>query len=110
MKRLKWKLALICYQIVLILMQDRCMICKKHTICLKINLDAPIELLDDMCHMESCFALFIDIVSFSARLVHNLRLMHHILRNHFGRTIWYSWVKRLAWFGQFGDSANPYAR
>jgi hypothetical protein len=26
---------------VLILMQDRCMICKEHTICLEINLDAP---------------------------------------------------------------------
>ena len=23
--------------------------------------------------------------------------MHHSLRNHFGRTIWYSWVKRLKW-------------
>ena len=73
------------------------MICKKHTICLKINLDAPNELLDDMCHMESCFGLFIDIVSFSARLVHSLRLMHHSRRNHFARTIWYSWLKRLKW-------------
>jgi len=40
-KRLKWKLGLICLEIVLILMQDRCMICKEHTICLEINLDAP---------------------------------------------------------------------
>jgi len=23
--------------------------------------------------------------------------MHHSLRNYFGRTIWYSWVKRLKW-------------
>jgi len=23
--------------------------------------------------------------------------MHHILRNHFGRTFWYSWFKRLKW-------------
>jgi len=23
--------------------------------------------------------------------------MHHSLRNHFGRTIWYCWVKRLKW-------------
>jgi len=23
--------------------------------------------------------------------------MHHSLRNHFGHTIWYSWVKRLNW-------------
>jgi len=40
-KRLKWKLGLICLEIVLILMQDRCMICKEHTICIEINLDAP---------------------------------------------------------------------
>ena len=55
------------------------------------------ELLDDVCHMESCFGPFVDIVSFSAREVHRLRLMHHSLRNHFGRTIWYSLVKRLKW-------------
>ena len=35
------KLGLICLEVVLILMQDRCMICKEHTICLEINLDAP---------------------------------------------------------------------
>jgi len=40
-KRLKWKLGLISLEIVRILMQDRCMIYKEHTICLEINLDAP---------------------------------------------------------------------
>jgi len=55
------------------------------------------ELLDEVCHMESSFGPFVDIISFSARLVHSLRLMHHSLRNHFERTIWYSWVKRLKW-------------
>jgi len=55
------------------------------------------ELLDDVCHMESCFGPFVDILSFSARWVHSLRLMHHSLRNHFGRIIWYSWVKSLKW-------------
>jgi len=29
--------------------------------------------------------------------MHNLHLMHHSLRNHFGRTYWYSKVKRLKW-------------
>jgi hypothetical protein len=57
----------------------------------------PMELLDDVCHMESHFGLFRNSVSFSARYVHGLHLMHHSLRNHFGRTIWYSWVKRLKW-------------
>ena len=35
----------------------------------------PIELLDDMCHMESRFNLFRDSVSLGARLVHGLRIM-----------------------------------
>ena len=45
------------------------------------------ELLDYVCHMESCFGPFVD----------SLRLMHHSLKNNFGHTIWYSWVKRLKW-------------
>ena len=49
----------------------------------------PMELLDDMCHMESRFGLFRNSVSFGARYVHGLRLMHHSLRNHFGSTYWY---------------------
>ena len=57
----------------------------------------PMELLDDVCHMESGFGLFRNSVSFGARYVHGLRLMHHSLRNHFGRTIWYSWMKRPKW-------------
>jgi hypothetical protein len=40
----------------------------------------PIELLDDVCHMESRFGLFGDSVSLGARLVHSLRIMHHRLR------------------------------
>ena len=41
MKRLKWKLGSVSLEIVLILMQGRCMVCKEHAICLEINLDAP---------------------------------------------------------------------
>ena len=37
----------------------------------------PMELLDDVCHMESRFGLFRNSVSFGARYVHGLRLMHH---------------------------------
>ena len=86
MKRLKWKLGSVCLEIVLILMQDRCMVCMERTIFSEINLDAPIELLDHVCHMESCFNLFGDSVSLGARLVHGLRIMHHRLRNHYGTT------------------------
>ena len=49
----------------------------------------PMELLDDVCHMESCFGLFRNSVSFGARYVHGLCLLHHSLRNHFGSTCWY---------------------
>jgi hypothetical protein len=67
MKRLKWKLDSVCLEIVLILMQDRYTVCMEHTKCLEINLDAHNELLDDVCHTKSCFGLFGDSVSFSAR-------------------------------------------
>jgi hypothetical protein len=40
MKRPKWKLGSISLEIVLILMQGRCMLCMEHTIRLEINLDA----------------------------------------------------------------------
>jgi len=46
----------------------------------------PMDLLDDVCHMESLFGLFRNSVSFGARYVHGLRLMHHSLRNNFGST------------------------
>ena len=49
----------------------------------------PMELLDDLCHMESRFGLFRNSASFGARYVHGLRLMHHSIRNHFGSTCWY---------------------
>ena len=38
-----------------------------------------------------------DSVAFSARQVHSLRQMHRSLRNTFGRTCWYSQLKRLKW-------------
>ena len=40
-KRLKCKLGSVSLEIVLILMQGRCMVCMEHTICSEINLDAP---------------------------------------------------------------------
>jgi cell division ATPase FtsA len=44
------------------------------------------ELLDDVCHVESPFGLFGDSVSVSARLVHGSRQTYHMLINHFERT------------------------
>ena len=40
-KRLMWNLGSVCFEIVLILMQDRCTVCMEHKICSKINLDKP---------------------------------------------------------------------
>jgi len=41
MMMLKWKLVSVLLEIVLILTQDRCMVCVEHTIGLEIILDAP---------------------------------------------------------------------
>ena len=71
-------------------MQDRYTVYMERTICLEINLDTPIELLDDVCHMKSTFGVLRDSISFGARYAHGLRLMHQSLRNHFGSTCWYS--------------------
>ena len=40
-KRTKWKLVLVCLEIVLILTQDRCTVCAKRTVGSDIVLDAP---------------------------------------------------------------------
>ena len=70
------------------------------------------ELLDDVCLMESCFGLFRNSVSFSARYEQGLRLMDHSLRNHFGSTCWYfsEEAQVEARFDMFGDSVNLNAR
>jgi len=70
------------------------------------------ELLDDMCLLESRFGLFRNSVSFGARYVHGLRQMLHSLRNHFGSTCWYFGEEAQveARFDLFGDSANLNAR
>jgi hypothetical protein len=39
--RVEWKLVLVCLEIVLILTQDRCMVCAERTIGSKIVLAAP---------------------------------------------------------------------
>jgi hypothetical protein len=61
----------------------------------EIILDAPIELLADVDHVESHFDPFGDSVSVSAREVHGLRQTYQRLRNRFGHTQWYSEVTRL---------------
>jgi hypothetical protein len=76
-------------EIVLILTQDRCMVCDESTIGSEIIFDAPNET-RDMGHLEFRFGPFGEGVSVSARLVHGLHQMYHMLRKCFGRTQWYS--------------------
>ena len=70
------------------------------------------ELVDHVRHMESLFGLFRNSVSFGARYVHGLCLVHHSLRNHFGSTFWYFGEEGQveARFDLFGDNPNLDAR
>jgi hypothetical protein len=61
------ELCLVRLEIVLILTQDRCTVCTERTIGSQIVFDAPDGLISDMGRVESCFSLFGDSVSVSAR-------------------------------------------
>jgi hypothetical protein len=65
--RLKWELVSVLYKIVLLLTQDRCIVCVERTIGSKIILDTPMELLGDVRHVGSHFFPLGDSVSVSAR-------------------------------------------
>jgi hypothetical protein len=58
-----WKLVFVHLEIVCILTQDRCTVCFKHTTGSEIILDAPMELLGDVSHLESHLFPFGDNVS-----------------------------------------------
>jgi hypothetical protein len=58
--RLKWNLDSVRLEILLILTQDRCMVCVKLTRGLKSLCMHQMELLDDVGHLESHFGLFGD--------------------------------------------------
>jgi hypothetical protein len=53
--RLKWKLVSVRFEIVVILMQDRCTVCAKCTIGSEIILDTPDGTLGDVGYVESRF-------------------------------------------------------
>ena len=67
MTRLKWKLVSVRLKIVLILTQDRSMVCVECTIGSEIVLETTEELLGDVGPMESHFFPFGDSVSVSAK-------------------------------------------
>jgi hypothetical protein len=80
----KWKLISVHLEIVLILAQDRCMVCAECTTVRKSFWAHPMVLLGDVGLVEAHFSLFRDSVNLSARWVHGLRRMYHEPRNHFG--------------------------
>jgi hypothetical protein len=47
-------------------------------------------LLRDEAQLEPHFGLFVDSANLDVGQVHGLHQMYHRLRNHFGRTQWYS--------------------
>jgi hypothetical protein len=55
------------------------------------------ELQGDAAQVESRFGPFRDGISVRARKVHGLCQTYHRVRNHFGRTRWYSKLTRLKW-------------
>ena len=65
--RLNWKLVSIHLEIVLILTQDRCMVCAERTMGSKLLLTHPMELLGDVDHVKPCSSSFGDSFSVSAR-------------------------------------------
>jgi hypothetical protein len=83
--RLKWKLHSLHLEIVLILTQERCTVWAERTSGSEIILDARMELLGDVGHVESLLSPFVDSVSVDARLVHGSRQTYHRLR-----TRWYT--------------------
>ena len=54
-------------EMVLVLVQDRCMVCAKRTIGSETVLDAPMELLGDEAQVQARFGLFRDSTSLDTR-------------------------------------------
>ena len=74
MTRLKWNLVSVCLEIVLVLVQDRCTVCAKHTIGSEIILDAPDGTPRSRGSSESSFSIHLETVLVS---VHGLGQIYH---------------------------------
>ena len=62
-----WNLVSIRLETVLVSVQDRCMVCTKHTMGPEIVLGAPMVLLGDEAQVQARFSLFRDSTSLDAR-------------------------------------------
>jgi hypothetical protein len=67
-----WNLVLVCLEIVLVSVLDRCMVCTKHTIGIEIILDTLDGTPRDEAQVEAWFGPFGDSATLGARLVHGL--------------------------------------
>ena len=63
----KWKLVSVCFEIVLVLAQDRCTVCAECTSGMEIILAHPMVLLTNVDQEEARFDPFGDTVNLSAR-------------------------------------------
>jgi hypothetical protein len=68
----KWKLVSVCLEIVLVLVQDRCMVCMNVPWAWKSFWAHPMVLLGDVGQVEARFSLFGHNVNLSARWVSRL--------------------------------------
>ena len=73
---------------VLVSVQDRCMVCAKHTMAQKSFWTHHMVLLGDEAQVKAHSGPFGDSGNLDSRLVHGLRETYHILENHFGHTRW----------------------
>ena len=73
-------------EMVLVSVQDRCMVYAKCTIGSEIILEPPMVLLGDEAQVQARLGLLRDSASLDARSVHGLRRMYHRLGHLVGRT------------------------
>ena len=85
-----WNLILVHLEVVLVLVQDRCMVCAKPTIGLDIVFNALMVLLGDEAQVEARFSPCGESANLDARYVRGLRRTYHRLGDYFGRTGWNS--------------------
>ena len=76
---------LVCFEMMLVSVQDRCMVCTKRTIGPETVLDAPMVLLGDESQVQACFGLFRDSTSLDARCMVCAET-YHSFTNRIGRT------------------------
>jgi hypothetical protein len=85
-----WNLVLVHLKIVLMSVQDRCMVCAKCTMGSESFWTPVMVLLNDEAQVEARFHPFGDSANLDARWMDGLLRTYRRLRNCFGRTRWNS--------------------